>query len=190
MTYIKTILVVTMISFIVTCAQVNAEETGMTHMKMYGDDSDSGYNAGHGSMRGHEGYKGHDKEHYKRHKSHKRHNMLRDGFLSADLIKVLGLDEEQVEKIKGVQSNYLKTFIRSEAELKIAEMEFKELVSAKEVDLDKVKEKSALVGSLNSDLRFFRYKTLEDVKNLLRDDQKEHFRKLFGKYIAGNRLSK
>lgn len=181
------------LSMFLIFSQLYAKESGGIHKMMRDEDSNPNYSVDHDMMNRHKDFKGHDKDHFRKHgkkNAHKGHHLFRSGFLTSELAKAFKLDEEQMEKIKGVESNYMKTFIRSEADLKIAEIELKELISAKQVNLDKVKEKTSLLGSLRSDMRFFRYKTMEDVKNILRDDQKEQFRKLFGEYISGSKFTK
>ena len=189
---INVILTVVVLSMFLISSQLEAGESGGMHKMMTPDaGSNPNYSVGHGKMDG-QGFKGHDKDHFRRHgkkNSNKGHRLFRGRFLTPELAKALKLDEEQIEKIKGVESSYMKTLIRSEADLKIAEIELKELISAKQVNLDEVKEKTSLIGSLSSGLRFFRYKTMEDVKNILKDEQKEQFRKLFGKYISGSKFT-
>ncbi len=184
-------LAVAAISLFLVCAKLYADESGGMYKNMHGEKCSSSESVGHIMMKGHKDFNGHDKNHFKRHgkkNGHKGYQMFKGGFLTSELQNLLGLDAEQMEKIKGLESRYIKTLIRSEADLKIAEIEMRELISAKEVNLDKVKEKTSLVGSLRSDLRFFRYKTMEDVKNILRDDQKEQFRKLSSRYMSGSRF--
>ncbi len=188
---INVILTVIVLSMFLIFSQLYANESGGMDKMMHGKDSNPNYSVNHGMMNAHKDFKGHDKDHFRRHgkkNAHKGYQMFKGGFLTSKLVKALKLDEEQLERIKGLESRYMKTLIRSEADLKIAEIELRELISAKEVNLDKVKEKTSLVGSLRSNLRFFRYKTMEDVKEVLRDDQKEQVRKLFSKYMNGYRL--
>ena len=183
----KIISILAAVGFFLTYSQLYAGETSMIPKKMHSNDGDSKYDTGHGMMEEYQGLMGHDKDHFKRYgdkMSQSRHYMFGRGFVNSELIAILGLDEEQVEKIKEIESNYMKTFIRSEADLKIAEIELEELLSAKQVILEKVKEKTSLIGLIHSELRFFRFKTIEDIKDLLRDDQKEQFRKLISKYMS------
>ncbi len=188
---ISMIVAVAAISLFFVCANLYADESSKMYKNRHGEKCNASERAGHPMMKGHKDFKGHDRGHFDRHKkkkSHKGYQMFKGGFLTSELQNILGLDAEQIEKIKSLESRYMKTLIRSEADLSIAEIELKELISAKEVNLDKVKEKTSLVGSLRSDLRFFRYKTMEDVKNVLKDDQKEQFRKFSFKYMSGYRF--
>lgn len=179
-------LAVAAISLLLVYAKLHAGESEGMQKNMHGEKYSSSETVNHEMMKRHKDFNVHGKDHFKRYeekKPHKGYPMFKGGFLTSELQNILGLDAEQIEIIKGLESRYMKTLIRSEADLKIAGIELRELISVKEVNLDKVKEKTSLVGSLRSDLRFFRYKTMEDVKNILRDDQKEQLRKLSFKYM-------
>lgn len=94
----------------------------------------------------------------------------------------LDLSPEQVKKARALEADYRKKAIRSTAEIDIAGVELKELLSNEPVFLDKVRAKLNETASKEAELKFLRIKAREDFKKILTDEQR---RKLEGMVIQG-----
>lgn len=88
-------------------------------------------------------------------------------------VKKLGLTADQKKKTDALKSDYQKKAIRSKAELQVAEVELKDLLSADPVSLEKVRQKLNDIAAKKTELRFLWIKTLEDFKKVLTPEQKE-----------------
>lgn len=94
---------------------------------------------------------------------------------------ILGLTPEQMDKVKALKSAYMKKTITAQAEIKVAEVELHDLASAGVVDLKKVKAKLDDIAGKKAELRFYRFKSLEDFKNILTPEQRKKMDDLFRK---------
>jgi hypothetical protein len=98
----------------------------------------------------------------------------------------LGLSSEQVQGLEGLRNDFQREMIRSEADLRIAEMDLSSLLSADPVDLQKVEAKVREAERLKADLRFGRIRTIEKGKALLTKEQRAKLSSL----MAGPRYSR
>ena len=110
-----------------------------------------------------------------------------DPFSIDALKEALDLNEEQTTKMKALRVAYEKERIKKEAEIKIMEVEFFELLDQKELDLPKIEAKLKQLGSLQADLGFFRIKKLQETKAFLSAEQ---FAKLkaYTQQVVGPRM--
>jgi hypothetical protein len=107
---------------------------------------------------------------------------------SIDALKeALGLSEEQVAKMKALRVAYEKERIKKEAEIKVVEVEFFELLDQKELDLPKIEAKLKQLGALQAELGFFRVKKLQDTRAFLSTDQFAKF-KAYTQQAVGSRM--
>jgi Spy/CpxP family protein refolding chaperone len=105
------------------------------------------------------------------------------------LKETLGLTEEQLSKMKSLRVSYEKERIKKEAEIKIAELEFVELLDQKELDMPKIEAKLKLLGSLQAELGFFRVKKLQETRTFLSPEQFTQF-KAYTHQAVGPRMGK
>lgn len=110
-----------------------------------------------------------------------------DPFSIDALKEALDLNEEQTVKMKALRVAYEKERIKKEAEIKITEVEFFELLDQKELDLSKIEAKLKQLGSLQADLGFFRVKKLADTKAFLTAEQFAKF-KTYAQQAVGQRM--
>lgn len=91
-------------------------------------------------------------------------------------VKNLDLTPDQKKKSHELFSEYKKRMIKSSADIKVAEVELKDLLASEPVNLDKVKTKINDIGAKKSELRFFRVKSLEDFKKILTPEQRNRLK--------------
>jgi hypothetical protein len=84
----------------------------------------------------------------------------------------LGLSAEQVQGLERLRDSFQRDVIRSEADLRIADMDLSSLLSADPVDLQKVEAKIRDIERLKADLRVARIRSIEKGKALLTADQR------------------
>ena len=98
----------------------------------------------------------------------------------------LSLSSEQVQGLERLRNDFQREVIKSEADLRIAEMDLSNLLSADAVDLQKVEAKVREAERLKADLRFGRIRTIEKGKALLTKEQRAKLNSL----MAGSRYSR
>jgi len=102
--------------------------------------------------------------------------------------KELDLSAEQVRDLEQLRSEYERERIRSEAEIRIAEMDVERLLEAEPVDLGKVKEKLREIERLRADLRLARIRAIQEGKKLLSPEQRKKLEALLAEpYPTGER---
>jgi hypothetical protein len=96
----------------------------------------------------------------------------------------LELTDEQVASLKSIKMNYLKAKIQEEADLKIAELELKELMSAEKTDMAKVEKMIKSIYIMKAEKKIAALKAQEKAKGVLTPEQlqkkKEHHKKMKG----------
>lgn len=118
---------------------------------------------GHGAVEGHTGHTG-------------------DIWMSGDskygkmylmgTVRMLGLDPEQQKKADGLETGYRKQTIKLGSQIDMAEVELEELASSDKVDLKKVRAKIDEIAGRRAELRFMRYRSLEEFRQLLTPEQR------------------
>ncbi len=91
------------------------------------------------------------------------------------------LTEDQTKKAERIKSSYKKETIKLGADIKVAEIELKELTSEETVNLEKVKEKIKEIEGLKARLRLYRIEKLEEFKKILDAKQVKKLREVFYK---------
>lgn len=86
-------------------------------------------------------------------------------------LKGLDLTDEQKTKVKSLVSDYKKRTVRAKADIKVAEIELRELAYAQPVNLDRIKAKINELYAKKAELKFSRYRSLEDLKKILTPEQ-------------------
>jgi Spy/CpxP family protein refolding chaperone len=99
--------------------------------------------------------------------------------LSPEMMReALGLNDEQVQKLRQLRSDYEKETIRKHADLRVAQLELKDLLEQKNIDMSQVEKKIRQTEGLRSDLMLFRVKSLMKAKDFLSAEQFDRLRKM------------
>jgi Spy/CpxP family protein refolding chaperone len=93
-----------------------------------------------------------------------------------DLKDELKLTVEQVAKLKPMHAEYRKAIIRKSAEVKAANIDLEELLSAKAIDYAKVEKQVKATEGLKSGLMLSRVEALKKVQGVLTPEQFEKYR--------------
>lgn len=88
-------------------------------------------------------------------------------------IRALNLTPDQKAKAQALHSDYHKKTIRAMADIKIAEIELRDMMSADPASLEKVRAKINEISAKKADLRFSRIKALDEFKKILTPEQKK-----------------
>jgi hypothetical protein len=90
----------------------------------------------------------------------------------------LGLTVDQVKQLEQLRSDFAKESIRSEANLRIAEMDLTSLLEAQPVDMTKAEAKVREIERIRGDLRFARIRSIEKGKAQLSAEQRRKLQEL------------
>lgn len=102
-----------------------------------------------------------------------------EGPFDVEMLKeYLKLNDDQVEKLRKLRSDYRKEMIKRKAAQRVAELELWELIDSKSLDMAKAEKKVKELETIQSDLMLYRIKALQDTRKFLTDDQYEHFREM------------
>lgn len=97
--------------------------------------------------------------------------------LPPQLIKKLGLTEEQQEKVQSIRRNAEKEKIKAEAELHIKQIEMEEEIEKKSVNEKEVFKLIEAISALQKKLLESRIKTMLALKKVLTPEQQEKMKK-------------
>lgn len=90
----------------------------------------------------------------------------------------LKLSAEQVKRLEQLRDEFAKESIRSDADLRIAEMDLNSLLEAQPVDMAKIEAKIREIERTRADLRIARIRAMEKGKEQLSADQRSKLRDL------------
>jgi len=111
---------------------------------------------------------------------HSLHRLLRHG-------KDVGLSQEQRAKIKAITTDYTKTRIREEADLKLAEVDVRTLVHDEKTDLAAIETAMKKSESTHTALRLDGVKALRAAAAVLTPEQREKWRAIRMERHGGGR---
>jgi len=111
---------------------------------------------------------------------HSLHRLLRHG-------KDLGLSQEQRAKIKAIVTDYTKTRIREEADLKLAEVDVRTLIHDEKADLAAIETALKKSESTHTALRLDGVKALRAAAAVLTPEQREKWRAIRMERYGGGR---
>lgn len=94
----------------------------------------------------------------------------------------LGLSSEQVQRLQTLRSRFEKEAIRQQAEIRAAEVDLSDLLSASPPDLGKIESQVTKIAGLTAKLRFARIKTIEEGRTALSQEQWQKFEPLVPGY--------
>jgi Spy/CpxP family protein refolding chaperone len=87
----------------------------------------------------------------------------------------LSLTAEQVKKLEQVRDHFQRQSIRTDADLKIVELDIASLLDSPTVDVAKVEAKIREAEKLRADLRIARVRIIEQAKSVLTAEQRKKF---------------
>jgi hypothetical protein len=90
----------------------------------------------------------------------------------------LGLSADQVKQLEQLRNEFAKESIRSEANLRIAEMDLTSLIEAQPVDMTRVEAKIREIERIRADLRIARIRSIEKGKAQLSAEQRRKLQEL------------
>ncbi len=92
-----------------------------------------------------------------------------------DKLASLGLDDKQMEEVRGLHLKMKKETIKKEADIDIAEIELREMLHKDAVDIGAAEAKVRQIESLKADLKIMHIRTHEEVKAKLTPEQRKNF---------------
>jgi hypothetical protein len=92
--------------------------------------------------------------------------------------EALGLSPDQVRRLEQLRDNFQRQSIRSEADLRIIDLDIAALLDSEPVDMAKLEAKMREEEKLRTDLRIARIRAIEQGKALLDADQKKKLTEL------------
>jgi Spy/CpxP family protein refolding chaperone len=96
-------------------------------------------------------------------------------------MKYLGLNAKQREEIREIRNTTLKEVIRKRADMQIARLELRDLLSQDPVDMKAVEAKVKQIEGLRADIHLALIKAKEEVKAKLTPEQRQKLRDMMGK---------
>jgi Spy/CpxP family protein refolding chaperone len=85
--------------------------------------------------------------------------------------KEIGLTEDQITKITPIHREMEKKAIRLQADLKIAEIDLKEIMEVKDFDLEKASAQVKKIEDIKTALHLEMLKSMKDIRSILTDEQ-------------------
>jgi len=98
----------------------------------------------------------------------------------------LGLTEDQINKIKPIHLEMEKKAIRNNADLKIAEIELKEIMEVKDFDLEKATAQVKKIEDLKTDHHLEVLKAMKEVRSILTDEQFKKMKEMMHMKMEGH----
>jgi Spy/CpxP family protein refolding chaperone len=90
----------------------------------------------------------------------------------------LNLDEQQKSAFKEIKSGVMKDTIKKMADIRIAQVELKDLVGKDPVDMKAVEAKVRQLESMRTEMHLAHIKAMEEVKAKLSPEQKKKFKEM------------
>jgi Spy/CpxP family protein refolding chaperone len=107
-----------------------------------------------------------------------------------ELADKLGLSEEQINKIKPIHREMEKKKIRSNADLKIAEIEQMEIMEVKDFDLEKASAGVKKIEDIKTAQHLDMLKSMKEVRSILTDEQFKKMKKMMHMKMECNKPPK
>ena len=100
------------------------------------------------------------------------------------LVQQLGLSDEQQRQVRPLLLNYAKEAIRDRADIAVARLEIRQLLSANLPNLSQVKDMLQNIAAKEAQLRFDRITTMQDIRKLLTPEQQEQWRAMHAHHMS------
>jgi Spy/CpxP family protein refolding chaperone len=104
----------------------------------------------------------------------------------------LGLDEKQKEAIQTIRSKTDREFIRQRADLRMAELDLRDLLGKDSVDLKEAEKVLKRISTLKAEMELSRIRSFEEIKSNLTPEQRKKLREArimppprLGSFMAG-----
>jgi Spy/CpxP family protein refolding chaperone len=137
--------------------------------------------------------KGEHKEMHHGHKEMCKCKMECSGDLMEDMMHKclehagrIGLTEDQINKITPIHREMEKKEIRYKADLKIAEIDLKEIMEVKDFDLEKANAQVKKIEDLRTAQHLEMLKSMKDVRSILTDEQFKKMKQMMYMEMEGN----
>jgi Spy/CpxP family protein refolding chaperone len=140
----------------------------------------------------------HKGEHKEMHHGHKemcemcKCNMENPGDMMEDMMHKclehadkIGLIEDQITKITPIHREMEKKAIRYKADLKIAEIELKEIIELKDFDLEKASAQVKKIEDIRTTHHLEMLKSLKEVRSILTDEQFKQMKQMMHMKMEG-----
>lgn len=98
----------------------------------------------------------------------------------------LNLSSEQVRNLERLRSDFEREAVKSEGDLRVAELDVSEILKADSVDVKKAEAKVREIERLRADLRIARIRAIEQAKAVLTPEQRDKLRTM----TSGSRYSR
>ena len=105
-------------------------------------------------------------------------DMMGGDMMCMEQANKMGLTDEQMEKMKPLHREMQKKQIRSKADLKIAEIELKEIMEVKDFDLDKATYAVKKIEDIKTAQHLEMLKAMKDMRAILTDEQFKNMQKM------------
>jgi Spy/CpxP family protein refolding chaperone len=103
-----------------------------------------------------------------------------------EMLKALGLDEKQKEAVQAIHFRTKKEMVRIRADVQVAEIELKEILSRDPVDLKAAEAAVKKIEGVKSEMRMLHIKAMEEIKANLTPEQKKKFISTMGMGMMGH----
>ena len=100
------------------------------------------------------------------------------------LVQRLGLSDEQQRQVRPLLVNYGKEAIRTRADIAETRLEIRQLLSANQPDLPKVKDMLQNIADKEAQLRFDRITTMQGIRKLLTPEQQKHWQAMHARSMS------
>lgn len=101
--------------------------------------------------------------------------MMGEGHMFLRNLAGLGLNEKQKDTIMAIKTKMMKDVIRKRADMRIDQIDLRELLHQDKVDMKAVEGKLKQIEALKTDIRLARIKGHEEIKATLTPDQRKKF---------------
>jgi len=105
-------------------------------------------------------------------------DMMGGDMMCIDHAKKMGLTDDQITKMKSMYREMQKSQIRSNADMKIAEIELMEIMEVKDFDLDKATTAVKKIGDIKTARHLEMLKAMKDMRAILTDEQFKNMHKM------------
>jgi Spy/CpxP family protein refolding chaperone len=100
------------------------------------------------------------------------------------LVQQLGLSDDQRTQVRPLLLNYAKEAIRTRADIAETRLEIRQLLSANQPDLSKVKNMLQNIADKEAQLRFAHITTMQGIRKLLTPEQQKQWRAMYARHMS------
>ncbi|MGA3282143.1 MAG: hypothetical protein ABSD50_14315 [Smithella sp.] len=108
-------------------------------------------------------------------------DMMGGDMMCLEHAEQMGLTDDQIAKMKPLHREMQRKQVRSEADLKIAEIELKEIMEVKDFDLDQAKTVVKKIENIKTAWHLEMLKTMKDMRSIMTHEQFKNMHKMWMK---------